>query len=532
MPTTLFATQYEVLEWSYASPKVYDDPFNEVELDIVITHELGQEWRLPAYWAGGQEWRARFAPPLPGSYQAVGMFSDGHTSTALEIQAAIYQGQDPLLIQGPVQAVPGQHTLQFADGTPFFWLGDTWWMGLCKRLTWPDEFQQLTAWRVSQGFSVVQIVAGLYPDMPGFDPRGANEAGFPWESDESTQYARINPAYFDMADLRIRWLARSGLIPCVVAAWGYYLPLLGIEKMKKHWRNLVARWSAYPVIWCLAGEVVMPYYLSEDKPRDVEIQRQGWIEIARYLRSIDPYRRLVTIHDHVLDETLQDLNMLQTGHSGYRSLANTVTLVRQAYEHTPVMPVIVGEANYEAIIHGTGDDNQRLTFWASILSGACGHTYGANGLWQLNGKSKPYGASPWGGSWGGPNWQDAAHQPGAAQLGMAKKFLERYDWQRFEPHSEWVTPCATPENVDRPFAAGIPGEVRVIYFYWPTFQAGLYRVTALESDITYRAFFWNPRSGQEHELGIITPEPDGSWPVPIQPELKDWVLVFERVVPA
>jgi hypothetical protein len=41
---------------------------------------------------------------------------------------------------------------------------------------------------------------GLYPDMFPFDPRGANEAGFPWEAD----YARIRPAYFDAADARLR----------------------------------------------------------------------------------------------------------------------------------------------------------------------------------------------------------------------------------------------------------------------------------------------------------------------------------------
>ena len=50
-------------------------------------------------------------------------------------------------------------------------------------------FSALTADRVSKGFTVVQIIAGLYPDMPAFDPRGANEAGFPWEAD----YARITP---------------------------------------------------------------------------------------------------------------------------------------------------------------------------------------------------------------------------------------------------------------------------------------------------------------------------------------------------
>ena len=54
---------------------------------------------------------------------------------------------------------------------PFFWLGDTWWMGLTKRLLWPEGFKLLTADRVKKGFTVIQIVAGLYPDMVPFDSR-------------------------------------------------------------------------------------------------------------------------------------------------------------------------------------------------------------------------------------------------------------------------------------------------------------------------------------------------------------------------
>ena len=42
-------------------------------------------------------------------------------------------------------------------------------MGLVKRLGWPEDFQLLTADRISKGFAVIQIVAGLYPDMPPFD---------------------------------------------------------------------------------------------------------------------------------------------------------------------------------------------------------------------------------------------------------------------------------------------------------------------------------------------------------------------------
>ena len=81
----------------------------------------------------------------------------------------------------------------------------------------------------------------------------------------------------------------AGLAPCIVGCWGYFLPLMGVAKMKKHWRNLIARWGAYPVIWCLAGEGAMPFYLSKTKTEDAAAQRHGWTEVGRYVRSIDPY---------------------------------------------------------------------------------------------------------------------------------------------------------------------------------------------------------------------------------------------------
>lgn len=535
MSHQISASQYQLTEWRYLSKKSYADPFNDIELDVILTDSDGQSWCVPAYWAGGNEWRVRFAPPRPGTYQIISVCSD-QTNTDLHGQESTlavsdYRGDNPLLKHGSLKVAASRRTFEYEDGTPFFWLADTWWMGLCQRLKWPEDFQLLTADRIGKGFTVIQIVAGLYPDMPAFDERGANEAGFPWDKD----FERINPAYFDMADLRIQWLVRSGLAPCIVGCWGYYLPMLGIQKMKQHWRNLVARWGAYPVVWCLAGEAAMPYYLSPDKEQDRDFQIAGWTEIGRYVRQIDPYQRLITIHptqvgrDQVEDDSILDFNMLQTGHDGYRSVPNTIATITKEYHRKPTMPVLVGETNYEGILHGTQTEVQRLTFWSAMLSGAAGHTYGANGIWQVNTRQQPYGASPHGANWGDTPWEDAYQLPGSTELGLAKKLLQRYEWWLFEPHQNWVDPCGSPENVDLPFAAGIPGKVRIIYFYLPTFpwMPQPIVVKNIEPDISHYAFFWDPRTGQEHTLGIVKPDEDGSWEIPLQPMLSDWVLVRE-----
>ena len=339
-----FGVQNCATEWSYDSGKPYGDPFNEVDLDVVFTTPTGEEHRVPGFWAGSSAWRVRYAPPVAGKYSYRTVCSDTSNSDLHNRTGSLlvepYTGINPLYRHGPLRVAQDKRHLEHVDGTPFFWLGDTWWMGLCKRLTWPNGFQTLTADRSQKGFNVVQIVAGLYPDMEPYDSRGANEAGFPWERD----YARINPAYFDAADVRIEHLADHGLVACIVGSWGYFLPQMGLHKMKQHWRYLIARWGAYPSIWCLAGEGTMPFYLSKTRERDAETQKHGWTEIARYVKATDSLRRPVTIHpshsarECVDDASVVDIDMLQTGHDDRRSIPNTIDSVTGSLRSSPKMP--------------------------------------------------------------------------------------------------------------------------------------------------------------------------------------------------
>ena len=524
------ALQHCATEWSFASGKIYRDPFNEIELDVIFRGPGGGEDRVPAFWAGEQSWRVRYAPKATGKYSWRTVSSDtsnadlhGRTGT---LDVAPYQGDNPLHKYGPIGVRADKRHFEHADGTPFFWLGDTWWMGLCQRMNWPSDIQTLAADRVRKGFTVVQIVAGLYPDMPQFDPRGANEAGFPWEAG----YARIKPAYFDMADLRLEYLVSKGIAPCIVGCWGYYLPILGEKKMKQHWRYIVARWGALPVFWCLAGEGSMPYYLSKNHEQDAAMQKHGWSEIGRYIRSIDPSRHPITIHPStaaratVDDPSVLDFDMLQTGHSDRTSIPNTIRLVTESYAQTPSMPVLVGEVCYEGIMEASRQEVQRFMFWSCLLSGAAGHTYGANGIWQVNTAEKPFGASPHGRSWGDTPWETASQLPGSAQVGIAKKLLMRYEWWRFEPHPEWVEPHWTLKDFVQAYAAGIPGNVRILFF--PVWGAPV--VKQLEKGVAYKAFFFNPANEKEYPLPAVESDAEGSWKPSPPPIFQDWVLVMER----
>ncbi len=118
--------------------------------------------------------------------------------------------------------------------------------------------------------------------------------------------------------------------------------------------------------------------------------------------------------------------------------------------------------------------------------------------------------------------------PGSAQLGLGKKLLEKYPWSRFEPHAEWVEKGS--------YAAGIPGEVRIIYLP----RRNIYNwsgpvVTQLDPSIDWRVYYFDPATGRTFDQGVIKASAKAgdrnAKPVDFKknvPSPQDWVLVFER----
>jgi hypothetical protein len=513
------ASQWEVFETSYESAKAYSNAFTEVEVDVVF-QQGDKQWKVPAFWAGDRKWTARFAPPTQGKYtyrvECTDKANAGLNGNEQSLLVTACKGDNPLLKHGFVKVSPGKTYFEHADGMPFFWLADTWWKNLCKRMTW-EGFQELTADRKAKGFSVVQIVCGPYPDENFFAPSLENEGGQPYLANDLSV---VNPKYFDYADRRFKHLADSGIVPAIVGAWGRgdcnSMDKFGAEKIKRHWRYLIARYGAYPVIWILAGEI----------PEETKAGKGPWAEVATYLRSIDPYHHPLTCHTgHGRklakdDIPVIDFDMVGGNHDEHAAVApQTVAIVSSAYATKPPMPVLVGETCYEGHMQQGFGDVQRRIFWQSILSGAAGHTYGAAGIWHAgvegdHGNWGMWGRQPY--DW--TTWKEGMNYPGATQLGIGRKLLEHYPWQKFEPHPEWALGC---------YAAGIPDGMRIIYrprkaiYDWSGFT-----VNNLIAGLPYATFFFDPVTGRRFDKGIVTPT-STSWKIPNVPSPQDWVLVME-----
>jgi hypothetical protein len=509
-------------------------PCRETFVDAEVVHESGKRYIIPAFWRGGSRWSVRFYAPWAGRYSGRTRCTShphdkGLHDVVFEFKIEKKAYEHPLYRHGIIRT--RNNAFVFEDGTPFRWLGDTWWMGLSRFSR--KDFHDLLRKRRAQGFTLVQLVAGLYPDMAPFDPRGTSETGFAWEKN----FERINPAFFDMADTKIEAAVDAGIVPFIFGMWGYYALFMGEEKVRSHWRYLIARWSAYPVLWSLAGETSMPWYLSKNKKEEHTKLKRLWSDTAHYIRSIEPYGRLVSAHPvHMAHRELDvpdvlDFEMLQTGHGEKESLRSAVATLRAAYEETPHKPIVMNEINYEGILGKNHADIQRSGFWISLLCGASGFTYGANGIWQVNEESRPFGPSPGGNDWGKTPWNLAANLEGGEQISAASRRLEHYvSPVVLEPMPTALSEHGSEKNIDAPFCAGIAERLRIVYctdkhalFRWRRL-----RMYGLEPLASYEAIFYDPRLNEEISRHIVTADAKGVWKFPRLRFRNDWVLLLRR----
>jgi hypothetical protein len=479
----------KVAELVFCADHAYDNPFMDVVLDVEFTSPAGAKIRVPAFWAEDNEWAVRYASPEVGihTYKTICSSEDdaGLHGVEGEIEVTAYSGDNPLYQHGPIGISGDERHFEHQDGTPFLWLADTWWKGLSKRLSW-EGFQELCADRSAKGFNTVQIVCGPYPDEEAFDPGWDNEGGTMYADRAFTE---INPAYFAYADRRLQLLVETGLMPALVGAWGRSdcnaMKVAGVDGLKRHWRYLVARYAAYPLILVPGGEV----------PGVAKFGEGDWGAVVKYLCELDPFKRIKTSHEYACphrDEApLNDFEFVGGSHFSPMS-AGTLKVFTKRYAEAPSMPLVCGETGYEGHMQRHFADTQRHVFWMYMLHGAAGHTYGAAGLHHMGVEGDP-GLKP---IWDWTTWQQAKEFPGATQVGMGAQFLANYPWERFEPHPEWSDQDC--------FAAGIPGEVRMIYrSNRSTYDWTGPRIKGLEEGVPYKAFYWDPATGRRFDQGTI-----------------------------
>ena len=104
------------------------DPYREVQVIGTFTHGDGTSLTLDAFWDGGDRFVVRFAPTQTGIWHYRIAHGD-ETLAEGELTCVPYIGENALYRHGFLHVTAGERFLRYADGTPFFWLGDTHWRG-------------------------------------------------------------------------------------------------------------------------------------------------------------------------------------------------------------------------------------------------------------------------------------------------------------------------------------------------------------------------------------------------------------------
>lgn len=300
---------------------------------------------------------------------------------------------------------------------------DTWWFGLTQRVS-RTEFAALARLRAGQGFTAVQLVAGIPPEVGPENENARSEAGFPWTIDGA-----FNAGYLQLARERISLLNEVGLGVIVYGAWGHQIAWLGPAGMTAWWQRVVEALDDLDVVYCLTGEShlwigeedrvlpdrtsasLKPQRLVKTLPPRLQPlahklnmywqrrlgpytqreayarRRQAWSAVLAALAQMTD--RPILLHPNagelattaVDNPDLLAANTTQTGHS-YAARSDLWRVPLDATRSQPERLFINLEPWYEGILNSFGPEDQLFAYWTTMLAGAASYCYGAHGVWH------------------------------------------------------------------------------------------------------------------------------------------------------
>ena len=524
--------QWGRFEQQFVSSESYANPVQEVRLIITFTSPSGRERHSEGFWDGGAVWRVRFSPDETGMWTFT-THSEPEDPGLCDQQGRFTCGQPSGTTRfeqhGPVQLSSNRRFLVHADGTPFLWLGDTAWNGPLRAT--PDEWEHYLRERVRQKFTAVQWVTTQWLAAPDGDLRG--EKAF-----TGTNRIVVNPVFFQRLDGYVEATARAGLLNVPVLLWaaqwstpevnqqnpGFYLPE---DQAALLARYMVARWSAYPVIWILPGD---GHYQGDKAER--------WKRIGRAVFGDAPHAP-VSLHpagmqwngEEFRNESWLDILGYQSGHGDDESTLEWLVCgpPSRDWQNEPARPLINLEPPYEDHISYqsrkriSAGFTRRALYWSLLVSPTAGVTYGGHGIWGWDDGTAPPVGHP---TTGIPlPWQQALVMDGAEQIRHLADLFESIEWWRLIPAPDLLADQPGDHDKGRYVTAAKSPEDDLIIVYIP--QDRDIELNLIHSPDDLSAVWFDPRTGARQPAAV-------SGNHFTTPAAGDWVLLLGRglVLPA
>jgi hypothetical protein len=426
---------------------------------------------------------------------------------------------------GRLKVTANHRYLEFADGTPFFYLGDTAW-ALLNRLN-REETGRYLANRAAKGFTVIQAVVlapegGLtVPNANGDLPLVAQDLGQP------------NEAYFKHVDAAVKQAADLGLVMGLLPSWGSYWKQAGRkaprlftpEKARGFGLFLGQRYRTAPVIWILGGDQGI------DSPED----RAVIDALAAGLREGDGGAHLITYHprgpglssDSLTDAAWLDFHMVQSSHSAHDH--DNGLFAEHDYALTPPKPTLDGEPRYEQMPVGFyfADSDRRdrfddydvrqAAYW-SLLAGACGHTYGNNNVWQFWQPGREAAI------WANQRWSDSLDTAGAFQMGLVRRLFESRPFTQLVPAPTLLRDASTHGGAK--VRAALAADGSFAFIYSPRGENFTVDKNLIKASRT-REIWYDPRYGASYLVHATDTRGFQTFTPPTSGRGQDWVLIIE-----
>jgi hypothetical protein len=451
--------------------------------------------------------------------------------TALLVLTHVATAEPPWK-HGKLMVSENARFLRHADGTPFFWLGDTGWL-LFQRMN-REEALMYVANRQSKGFNVIQCIL-----LQSFADRNAyGDEAF---VDNDLTRMCITPGsdpnrpedydYWDHVDYILDAAADHHMYLAIVPIWGQLVKRGNLtEKAAEQYAAQIAqRFRNRPnIIWVNGGST------------QGDMRAEIWETLGATIKTHDP-NHLMTFHPFgrtqsstwFTNSAWLDVHMFTSGHRRYDQDDTPKAFgednwryVLEDHARTPRKPTLDGEPSYEATPQGlhdstqpywTASDVRRYAYW-SVFAGACGHTYGHNAVRQVYKRGGPKPSSG-----ARQFFPEALEDSGASQMQHIKHLvLSRPYFERVPDQS--ALGGDEGDRYDRVLIARGASYMMAYTYTGREFTLQMGRISGAAVD----AWWFDPRTGEALRLGTYDNAGSRVFDPPGRPANgNDWVLVLD-----
>ena len=551
--------------------------FKEAELDVIFTNrETGTRLTMPGFWDGGKSWKVRFAPTEYGIWdyetKTSGSTDIGINGIKGTIASNAYTGELEIYKHGFVKTQENTKYFVYADGTPFFYLGDThWYMPAEEFDSAGDEagdiktgshFKYIVDRRAAQGFTVYQS-----------QPRGVTLYDIKngvISSDDIKGFQELDRYY--------KYIAEKGLVHANAALGAQQLAenegyRNNIESLTRYW---VARYGAYPVLWTLGQEVDSgviagttldgKYYEEGVNPNAIALNT--FLRMCEEFDETDPYNSPISAHQlnardvtatgnvpvsnadygstnriYVVDKTrnMKSKASAFLSAEGHTWWANqwrptydeqyNFGIAKDYWENGGNKPIVDFEARYH--IFAASDFGARAQAWIAYLCGM-GHAYGGSGMWAYK-STYGMGEEAYDGietvseqKRAETTWADLIDAPISSELRYIRAFMEAIGWWNLTPDFDCGNAFkANPNTTGFYVCSYTNDEVYAVYLYARNTD-GTGKLVNLDKSATYTAQWYDTRTGRYTLIDKNIKAANGEYNIPQKPVADDMVLLVTK----